>query len=63
MIGWERKTPNSKRTTTEILKDVHETLKTAELGLAMVTKGPTELKLCGLYKIEQEKGSCRCLSI
>jgi len=43
--------PTPKRTTTEILKDVQETLKTAELGFAMVTKGPTELKLCGLRNL------------
>jgi hypothetical protein len=37
-----------KRTTTDILKDVQETLKTAELGLAMLIKGPRDFKFCGL---------------
>ena len=37
-----------KRTTSKILNDVQETLKTAELGFAMLTKGAPNLKLCGL---------------
>jgi len=42
---------STKRKTALILKDVQETLKTAELGLAMLIKGPPELKLCGLRNL------------
>jgi hypothetical protein len=44
-----RATPQ--RATSEILKDVQDTLKTAEMGFAVLTKGPPELKLCGLRNL------------
>jgi len=41
----------SKRTTSQILKDAHESLKTAEFGFALLTKGPPNLRLCGLRNL------------
>ena len=40
-----------KRTTSQILKDAEESLKTAEFGFSLLTEGPPNLKLCGLRNL------------